>query len=212
MNKVTFGICADPHPEIVHDGNERLKVFLDEMSRHEVDFIVHLGDFCPPFAKRIDFVEMWNAFPKPHYHVLGNHEMQQNFTKQQAMDFLGGMPARYYSFDRSGFHFVVVDGNDARTDRPPRDPNFPSFIGPEQFEWLKRDLMRAERPCFLFAHQSLLDDRDVENADEVSAMFREVNQQAGGRKIAAVFCGHYHTDRHEVIDGIHLLETNSMSD
>ncbi len=30
--KVTFGICADPHKDIMHDADERLRVFVDEMN------------------------------------------------------------------------------------------------------------------------------------------------------------------------------------
>jgi 3',5'-cyclic AMP phosphodiesterase CpdA len=209
--KTVFGICADTHPEIMHDVEERIGVFLDDMRRRNVDFIIHLGDFCCAYSKNPTLARIWNAFPKPHYHTLGNHEMQGGYSQEQARRFLEEMPSRYYSFDHGGIHFVVLDANDARTDKPPKDPDFPSFIGKEQFEWLAADLAETPLKCVLFAHQSLLDDRDVENSDALRGLFREINESAGFRKIAAHFCGHYHTDSHKVVDDIHLIELNSMS-
>jgi hypothetical protein len=143
--------------------------------------------------------------------VLGNHEMQAGYSQEQARLFLGDMESRYYSFDLNGIHYVVLDANDRRTDRPPKDPDFPSYIGDEQFKWLAADLAATPYRTVLFAHQSLLDERDVENVDKLRAMFRKINKDAGFQKVIVVFCGHYHIDRHTVVDGIHLMELNSMS-
>ena len=38
--EIRFGICADVHKDVIHDADRRLKIFVDEMNRREVDFIV----------------------------------------------------------------------------------------------------------------------------------------------------------------------------
>lgn len=43
---IKFGVCADLHVDIMHDGEDRLKAFLDVCREKNVDFIIRLGDFC----------------------------------------------------------------------------------------------------------------------------------------------------------------------
>ena len=122
------------------------------------------------------------------------------------------MPARYYSADLGGYHLVVLDGNEEREGRP---PGYPHYIGPEQLEWLRADLAGAEKPTFVFSHQSLESlaepEQGVENADEVRDVLEEANRKAGRRKVTVCFSGHDHTDSHNCIDGIHYVQINSMS-
>ena len=46
--KLKFGVFADLHVDIMHDTEERLRVFLNACRREDVDFIVQPGDFCYP--------------------------------------------------------------------------------------------------------------------------------------------------------------------
>jgi len=133
--KVKFGIFADLHVDIMHDTKERLEKFLNHCRREDVDFIIHLGDFCyPDDNKKVvckpehtpvnianaliaekreekpEIMRMFNEFEKPSYHVLGNHECDL-CTKQELLEFIGAENGAYYSFDHGGFHFVVLDGN-----------------------------------------------------------------------------------------------------
>lgn len=58
-----FGICADIHKDIMHDGDERLKAFIDEVKEKDLDFIIQLGDFCRPYDYNRDFMDIWNSYP-----------------------------------------------------------------------------------------------------------------------------------------------------
>ena len=46
--KVRFGVFADLHVDLIHDGVERMERFLNVCRAEKVDFCVELGDFCPP--------------------------------------------------------------------------------------------------------------------------------------------------------------------
>ena len=204
---VKFGICADVHKDVIHDADRRLKIFVDEMNGREVDFIVQLGDFCRPYEKNRVFMEIWDSFNGPVYHVLGNHDTDGGFTREQTVEFWRS-EGKYYSFDMNGYHFVVLDGNDRHEGAA---QGYPRYIGPEQAAWLKKDLAGTELRTFIFSHQSLEDSGGIENGTEIRRILEEANEQAGFGKVVASFSGHHHTDYHKKIAGIHYIQINSMS-
>jgi len=204
---VRFGICADPHKDIMHDADQRLKVFVDRMNRARVDFVVHLGDFCRPYEYNRSFMDVWERFDGPRYHVLGNHDPDGDFTREQVMAYWG-MPSRYYSFDVGGYRFVVLDGNDRKEDPA---PGYPRYIAPDQLTWLREDLNASDAPVLVFSHQSLEDPEGVENGGHVRAVLEEANEAAGWRKVVACFSGHHHIDCCTRINGIRYIQINSMS-
>ena len=104
--KVTFGISADIHNDIIHDGESRLGIYLTEMERRRVDLIIDMGDFCHPVKENEPFLKLWKSSSLPRYNLMGNHDMDLG-TKQDFMEFVG-MKSRYYSFDRNGFHFCRI--------------------------------------------------------------------------------------------------------
>ena len=137
--KAKFGVFADMHIDIMHDGEERLAVFLEACRKEEVDFIIHLGDFvypseglkcvCKPertpanvkdalenpcYVDKDKILAMFNNFEKPAYHVLGNHDC--DMCSKELMLAYTGAPGAYYSFDFGGFHFVVLDSNNMKID------------------------------------------------------------------------------------------------
>src|SRR5262249_35850668 len=125
-----FGLIADVHQDIMHDSEKRLRAFVERMKSERVEFILQMGDFCTPIKRNQRFMDIWRAFPGPRYHVLGNHDMDGGFSRQQALAFLG-MPERYYSFDYRGVHFVVLDGNDPGPGQKP----YYRYIAEDQGVW-----------------------------------------------------------------------------
>ena len=205
--EIRFGICADVHKDIMHDADERLQAFIDYTNQEKVDFTIQLGDFCRPYEHNDTFLSIWNSFEGPHYHVLGNHDMDGGFTKEQTIAYLG-MKAKYYSFDKKGFHFIILDGND--TTDPPQS-GYARYIGEDQKEWLKKDLASTDLPCILFSHQRLEDEWGVENATEIQRILEDENERAGKIKVLACFNGHSHLDGAIEINGIWYVEVNSLS-
>ena len=208
LKPLRFGLCADPHKDLVPDADERLRVFIEASRRDNADFILQLGDFCQPLPKNRGFLEIWESFKGPRYHTLGNHDRDGGLGWQATQDYWG-MPQRYYSFDHSGWHFVVLDGNEIKPVNP--EPGYPHYIGAEQLGWLREDLHKTTAPTLVFSHQSLEADGGLENRAEVRGVLEQANTEAGWRKIGACLNGHHHIDFHREINGIQYVQVNSMS-
>jgi Icc protein len=102
----------------------------------------------------------------PHHLALGNHDIwgwaSHDATSQRDPDYGKGLAMRllglsrsYYSFDRSGWHFIVLDSLQI---------NYASSYGylarldDEQFEWLGRDLAATDSgtPVCVLSHVPIL--------------------------------------------------------
>ncbi len=202
-----FGICTDVHKDIMHDADQRLSAFVERMNREGVDFVVQLGDFCRPIGANDGFLAIWRSFDGPGYHVLGNHDTDGGFTREQTVAYWK-MPTRYYSFEAGGFHFIVLDGND-KTDPP--QAGYARYIGDEQQQWLRRELAGTRLPTIIFSHQSLEAEGGVANGEAIRGILEEANRAGGGGKVLACFSGHHHMDYCRQINGIQYIQINSMS-
>ncbi len=202
-----FGVCADVHKDIMHDADERLGTFVERMNRKKADFIIQLGDFCRPYPRNDAFMGIWRSFDGPNHHVLGNHDMDGGFTREQTIAYFR-MPAKYYTFVQGDFLCIALDGND-KTDPP--QSGYARYISVEQQEWLRRQLKNTERPVVVFSHQSLEDEGGVANAPAIRRILEEANEAAGRRKVIACFSGHHHIDYSRCINGIQYIQINSMS-
>ena len=146
--EVTFGLCTDVHIPTMHDSEYRMTAFIDAMKKENPDFIIELGDFTIPKPEYQKAYDIWNSFPGDKHHVIGNHEMDGGTTKEKALAYRK-MESSYYSFDKNGFHFIVLDGNDKND---PSKTGYQQLIGPEQLAWLKNDLAQTQFPTILFSH------------------------------------------------------------
>ena len=206
--KVEIGIVADVHQDIIHDGFSRLSFFINAMKKRNPDFIIQLGDFSLPREQNQPFIDKWNSFNGPKYHVLGNHDMRDfGYKKEETMKWWK-MEKRYYSFDYNNFHFIVLDGNDKN---PEPWNGYVRYIGPEQKLWLKDDLSKTIKPTILFSHQSLEAKGGISNRKEIRDILEEYTNKNGEPKVVACLSGHHHTDYVKSINKIPYIQINSMS-
>ena len=177
-------------------------------------FVVELGDFIDAAAsvdvelrylKTVN--EKFSKICKDRHYVLGNHCVD-TLTKKE---FLGGVEKEksYYSFDRSGFHFVVLDSCFRSDGEPYQRRNFDwtdANIPAAELEWLEADLKTNQKPVIVFAHQRL----DVSNSHGVknNGAVRKLLAAAGN--VLAVFQGHSHKNDLKEIDGIHYCTLVAM--
>lgn len=216
--QISFGLIADPHKDLLHDVNDRMEKFITASKETSTDFNIQLGDFCFPKKGNKDFMRIWNTYKGPKYHVLGNHDMDVS-SKEESMDFWE-MPAKYYSFDIKGFHFLVLDANYINRDGTYTDYHKSNFyidsslrtwVNPAQLEWLKDDLAKTKKPTIVFSHQSLVHDLwGVKNRTLIQRIFEKSNA-AGTAQVIACFNGHNHIDTYRKINGIYYIDINSMS-
>lgn len=182
--------------------------------QQKTNFLVELGDIIDAAGsveaeqKSLKTIQRrFSAISKDHHYVLGNHCVE-TLNKEE---FLGIVEQEksYYSFDREGIHFIVLDSC-FRSDGKPygrknahwTDANIPDA----ELEWLKDDLKTNTKPVIVFAHQRL----DVSNHYGVknNVQVRQILESSG--HVLAVFQGHSHkNDLHE-IEGIHYCTLVAM--
>ncbi len=227
--RLRFGMLTDSHyADYASRGNRhyresvaKMRECVDRMNDAEVALLVELGDFNDGARKPAeddalrylaDIEAEFARFAGPRYHALGNHNMDA-LSKPQVLGQIentGIDPDRsFYSFDRGGLHFVVLDPN-FRADGAPYDRgNFrwtDANIPPDQIDWLKQDLDAAQKPAIIFLHQ-LLDGEGsiyVNNAADVRKAL-----EASGNTLA-VFQGHHHSGSYRRIEGIHYYTLRAM--
>ena len=185
-----------------------------EFDSKKPSFLVELGDFIDA-ADSVD-VEMrylrtinreFSKMCKNRHYGLGNHCVD-TLRKEE---FLGeiGQDKSFYSFDKNGFHFVVLDSCFRSDGKPYARKNFKwtdANIPPEELEWLKGDLNATENKVVVFAHQRLdvNGNHGVRNNGEV----RKILESSG--KVQAVFQGHSHQNDLKLIGGIHYCTLVAM--
>lgn len=225
---VTFGLATDLHSADLdpnagrhyRESAAKLAACVEALNGRDLDFLIELGDFkdqgktAEETLRNLRQIEaVFRQFKGPRYHVLGNHDMDR-ISKAQALAAMTNTgiarERSYYSFDRGGAHFVVLDAN-FRPDGMPYDSgNFKwteAFIPPEELDWLARDLGQTRLPAVVFVHQLLDGDDDVYFVRNAAAVRRVL--EASGR-VRAVFQGHYHEGRYSRVKGIHYSTLNAM--
>lgn len=177
---------------------EKIDEAAAQFEKDKPAFLVELGDLIDA-ADEVDvelkYLKTINekvaAICDDRHYVLGNHCVD-TLTKAE---FLGEVEQKdsFYSFDRGGFHFVVLDAC-FRSDGKPygrknskwTDANIPAA----QIEWLKGDLKATTKKTVVFAHQRL--DVSTNHGVKNNAAVRKVLEDAGN--VLAVFQGHSHAN------------------
>ncbi|MDO9541376.1 MAG: metallophosphoesterase [Kiritimatiellia bacterium] len=149
--------------------------------------------------------------------AVGNHDIPYA-TKPLWLAQLGYSKG-YYSFDRSGVHFVFLDANfdDAGNDHAGWTNDRPYYIPQAEQDWLTADLaVNKNKPTLVFTHQRIdsysYSGSGAHGTVEASAgnAVRSILESAGNVKV--VFQGHVHTSTYSVINGIKYYSIMSMVD
>ena len=192
----------------------KLETAAGEFDRQELDFVVELGDFIDAadsvpvelgYLKTIE--KKFSEIHDDRFYVLGNHCVD-TLKKEE---FLGevGQQKSYFSFDKGGYHFVVLDSCFRSDGVPYSRRNFKwtdANIPKSELAWLKEDLEKNTRKTVVFAHQRL----DVSNHYGVknNAEVRKILEASGN--VMAVFQGHSHKNDLKELNGIHYCTHVAM--
>ncbi len=208
------------------------KRVLREIERRSIDFIVTGGDDVelhtyelPPIDGILPVTENFDALDKcvkkmteiekavgvPFFHTMGNH---QSFEYPPAtpdhplygegwfIKYWGVEGRAYYSFDKGGWHFIVLSTHDKK------EKNSREWCGfsDRQIEWLDADLKKTgrERPVVLVAHVPYDEERIKPDFERVARTLKGYNVKLG-------LCGHEHGYREFTWHGIPCVVGSSLS-
>lgn len=197
----------------------------------DLDFMLHLGDAVDRDEKSYDVVlPIFAKAAVPLYRLAGNHDYDIAAALKAKVPELLGMEAPHYSFVKSGWRFVMLDGNELSTFAWPRDSaqyraaddfmkaskrqlaGFSGGLGTAQREWLKSELTAARRAgerVVLCCHYPLLpfDGHTLWDAEAVLDLVQEFKDI-----IAAWWNGHNHDGNYAARHGVHCLNFKGMVD
>lgn len=203
-----FGIITDTHYSAANPGIlNGVAEFVSAMSTFGADFYIENGDFSTNgIASEYQALEpVFDNSSIPSYHVVGNHD---NLTVKYAnTDMLGG-PDGYYSFDKNGYHIIVLFNADDRTGV--------WQLGATQTAWLQADLAASTLPEIVFSHVPLLQNWSNWKYPGIAAQdastVRAILEADGG--VIAAFSGHTHPyaneDWAETWNGIRYFNISSL--
>ena len=233
MTALTLAIVTDLHfgPEARWDGKLRkLTHRAPELTREFVrvvndevrpDLVVNLGDDIEDESREADLARygecqaILRRVNAPVVNVAGNHD-SIHLNRDDLNRFWQRQGPLYYSFDRGGWHFVVLH----TIEKKDVDVRIP---GP-QIEWLREDLTAsagpAAAPVVVFMHHSaadqLVDDSRwwpgrahlalVQEREELRRLFE------GSGRVKAVINGHLHWNHLDVIRGIPYVTVQSLTE
>ncbi len=198
-----LGLITDLHRDIIHDADLRLQTFLEEVHRTEVHAKIQLGDFAIPKPANDSFIASFNQGNIPAYHVLGNHDLDEGHSKEQAIQAFG-MPSAYYAKVIQGVRILVLAGNDPGS--PTTKGGYASYIGKEQQDWLNQQLEDSKEPVIVISHQPIAGIYTIDNAVEIQNLL-----STHASKIILAVNGHAHVDQFLKVGGVSYLHLNSAS-
>ena len=162
---LTVAHLTDVHIRGNDNVPDRAKKCLAEVLKHKVDFILNGGDSIHDASYdsvvRDQVTEQWAVWDKfigatdlDVYSCIGNHDPWWKAPAET--DEMYGIPyvvkrlkipSNYYSFNKKGWHFIVLDGNYSSTK-----------LGPEQMNWLAQELetLKTNTPVLLMSHYPIL--------------------------------------------------------
>ena len=232
-----FGVIADCQYCAEEGGHRRYRLSAKKLrdtvvdfNQRELDFVLHLGDFIDRDWESFDVVcPIFDALQAEGIHVLGNHDYSVADERKPEVPARLGMPARFHSFRRAGFRFLVLDGNDislhasgegsierrrAEVYHKTLAPNAPTWngaIGLEQLTWVDRELAEADtvgERAFLLCHFPI-HPPDVHNLWNDEQVLRLIDRHPS---VVAWLNGHNHAGNYAERDGVHFLTFHGMVD
>lgn len=224
---LTIGVVTDLHfgPEarwqgklrkLTHRAAELARDFVRTMNDEvRPDIVVNLGDDIEDESREADLARygecqgILRGARAELVNVAGNHDLI-HLNRDDLAAFWERSGPLYYSFDRGGWHFVILHTIE-KQDVEVRVPD-------TQMHWLREDLAATKLPAIVLMHhgaseQSLDDSRWWPGRAHVAlvkdrAELRRIFERSG--RVKAVFNGHLHWNHFDVIAGIPYVTVQSL--
>jgi manganese-dependent ADP-ribose/CDP-alcohol diphosphatase len=210
----------------------RLGEAVEHFNPRDLAFCVHLGDLIDRQWKSFDAISAVLARSRQSWHhLLGNHDFEVLDAEKAKVPGRLAMKARYSSFEREGFRFLVLDTNDVSTyahaaNTPEKiaateelarvtaaklrqAKPWNGAIGAKQIAWFERECAnaaRAKQRVIVFAHHPVFPDGEhtIWNAaDMLTVLDRHPH-------VVAWINGHNHAGNYGEHNGLPCLTVHGM--
>lgn len=214
---------TDVHIRPEHDAPNRFRKCVEEIKKYRIDFFLNGGDTI--YAADYNHItrdrvnEQWkiwegcrNEIKEYEVHsCLGNHDMwwaapdkqDAMYGKDHVVKRLG-TPHRFYSFDKKGWHFIILDSNNKNA----------GSLDDEQRRWLEEDLAKLPTgtPVICLSHYpilavcTILDGGNHTDSKYISDLFYKHRD----KKITCL-SGHIHLQDTAEYNGVHYFCNGALS-
>jgi len=230
-----FLFFTDTHLQPELDASKGCDMAFKKMRGLKAEFAIQGGDhifdaLAVPKERSLSLFEMYDKTQQDLglqvYHAIGNHDVfgiypasgmepsDPLYGKKYYTDHIG---KTYYSFDRKGVHFIVLDSIWITEDRA-----YEGRIGDDQLAWLASDLAAqpAAKPIIVTTHIPLVTAYEnyndtitvpkhahqlsVANTGKVYPLFR-------GHNVLAVLQGHTHVNERVEWQGVPYMTSGAVS-
>ncbi len=214
---------------------KKLEEAIDTFNYYQVDFVQNLGDIIDVGWESYDPILSVYKSLNPdieNHHLLGNHDFSIDPTHLDSLPEVLSMPDLYYSYIKKGWRFIVLDATDyayfsnpmhghepglidayfERTKGKSNHYTWNSAIGPEQQNWLKKELERAKslgQKVIIFSHmpvKPLGAAHNLWNNEEI------INIIENSSNVVAYINGHNHAGDYVFSNGVHYITLFGMVD
>jgi hypothetical protein len=189
---------------------QRFEFLVSEMNAWNPSFVVQNGDLIQGWSTRdgnlADIVSadsILDYITAPRYNVIGNHELDTNMSLEDVMAALG-MDSTYYSFDRGGYHFIVLNAAYGIYGSPSNWHQ--GFIPPTEEAWLVNDLSETDKYTVVFIHHNLDGQAGFDTTKYVYQRKHIRNILENSGKVIAVLQGHLHLTYQWIHGGVSYFE------
>ena len=214
---------TDVHIRVGDNAPERFKNCLKQIiSKHKPDFFLNGGDsindasyenvvreqVTAQWAIWDDCLQMLDKYEV--HSCIGNHDTWWNapaktdemYGKDYVVNRLK-IPNRYYSFSKSNWHFIILDGN-----------NSDISLDAEQYNWLQRELemLPASTPTVVMSHYPILGTTQVlvggghSDCKKLKSLFYKHRG-----KVRICLSGHNHLSDHSTYNDVLYCCNGAMS-
>lgn len=222
LNALTFAVIADTQRP-AGDPLEELKEAIIQVNALRPDFVVLGGDLIDhPTAETCDMqfeqvMKTLRLIEAPKFYIIGNHDVVPVGTadvpaangevdRGYAAPFLKhtGAPRTFYSFDRLGYHFVILDTTKISGGKVCHEGTIPE----DELTWLRADLAAVgnSAPVVILSHNPLFpaDPYRIDNFPAFCAAIR-------GYKVLASIAAHRHFNETRSYEGVTYFVTGALS-
>lgn len=236
--QVKIGIFADcQYCDCETKGNrfyrnslEKLSNCITEFNKHELNFVVGLGDLIDKDLSSFDSV---NTILKDSradiYHVIGNHDLSVHSDRLDKVPEELNLKNTYYSIDQQNWKFIFLNGNEISINstnkqtintaqsilkeltlnKQPNNKSWNGGLGRTQIQWLEKQLKKAQnqqKNVVIFCHYLLLplEAHTLWNSHEVLPILKKYSC------VKSWINGHNHAGNYVEEYGIHFITMQGM--